>query len=58
MAPAIQERRMPFFSSMVVMVPVVTLRNVSIVDVIDSSRRFQAEPLIAAAQIGDERNGE
>ena len=32
MAPAIQERRMPFFSSMVVMVPVVTLRSVSSVD--------------------------
>ena len=33
MAPAIQERRMPFFSSMVVMVPVVTLRSVSSVEV-------------------------
>ena len=29
MAPAIQERRMPFFSSMVVMVPVVTFLRVS-----------------------------
>src|SRR5664280_1252576 len=58
MAPAIQERRMPFFSSMVVMVPVVTLRSVSSVDVIDSSRGFQAEPLVAAAQIGDEWGGQ
>src|ERR1022692_1414023 len=58
MAPAIHERRMPFFSSMVVMVPVVTLASVSSVDVIDSSRGFQAEPLVAAAQIGDERGGQ
>src|ERR1022692_505102 len=58
MAPAIQERRIPFFSSMVVMVPVVTLRSVSSVDVIDSSGGFQAEPLVAAAQIGDERGGQ
>src|ERR1019366_3412977 len=58
MAPAIQERRMPFFSSMVVMVPVVTLASVWIVDVIDSSGGFQAEPLVAAAQIGDEWGGQ
>src|SRR5450631_2246370 len=59
MAPAIQERRMPFFSSMVVMVPVVTLASVSSVEVIfDSSGGFEAEPLVAAAQIGDERGGE
>ena len=49
---------MPFFRSMVVMVPVVTLRSVSSVDVIDSSSGFQAEPLVAAAQIGDEGSGE
>ncbi len=42
MAPAIQEWRMPFFRSMVVMVPVVTLRSVSSVAVMASSGGFVA----------------
>ena len=50
---------MPFFSSMVVMVPVVTLRSISSVAVIvNPSSGFQAEPLVAAAQISDKRDGE
>jgi heme A synthase len=35
MAPAIQQWRMPFFNSMVVMVPVVTVRSISSEEVID-----------------------
>jgi hypothetical protein len=60
--PFIQQRRMPFFSSMVVIVAVVTLRNTSNSASLiarlakRTSRRRHAEPLVAAAQPGHERN--
>jgi hypothetical protein len=50
-AAFIHERRMPFFSSIVVMVPVVTLRRISSAELMLASRSFQPEPLVAAAQI-------
>jgi len=52
---------MPFLSNIVVMVPVVTLRSVSIVEVIGSllfSSRIEAQPFVTAANIGDQRNGQ
>src|SRR5471032_240041 len=60
-APAIHERRIPFFKSMVVIVPVVTLASVSIVEVIDipvTSSWIEAETFIAAAKVGNQRNGQ
>src|SRR6476661_10077412 len=56
-APAIQDRRMPFFSSIVVTVPVVTLRRISTDEpILQPSRRFETEFFIAAAQIRDKRH--
>ena len=57
MAPAIHERRMPFFKSMVVIVPVVTFLSISSAEVIGPSGGLQAEPLVAAAQVGNEGGG-
>src|SRR2546430_1266646 len=62
LGPSIQHRRMPFFRSMVVMVPVLTRRSLSnrsalIGDlVMTRSGRQDAEPFIAPAQPRDERN--
>ena len=58
-APAIQQWRMPFFSNIVVIVPVVTLRRISSADAIATSlggrlSSGEAEPVIAPAHIGDE----
>src|SRR5262249_1947230 len=58
-APAIHERRMPFFKSIVVMVPVVMFRSISTGEAMTtSSRCLEPEPAVAAAQIGDERHCE
>src|SRR3974390_3499098 len=57
--PFIQQRRMPFFSNMVVMVAVVTLRKISNVAVLilapEGSSRHDTKPFVAPAQPGDER---
>src|SRR5579872_2658680 len=59
-APAIQEWRMPFFSSIVVMVPVVTFCSVLSAELIGNlvmkvQAGVEAEPLIAPAQIKYQR---
>src|SRR5579862_3389110 len=63
--PFIQQRRMPFLSSIVVIVAVVTLRNISNrASLIGSPRvakrlcRIDAEPFVAAAQPGHKWNGQ
>ena len=49
-APAIHEWRMPFFSNIVVMVPVVTFCRISIDEAMTSlSRSLKADPLVATA---------
>ena len=60
--PFIQQRLMPFFSSMVVIVAVVTLRNTSNSASLiarlakRTSRRRHAEPFVAASKPGHQRN--
>src|SRR5688572_3499000 len=57
-APLIQQCRMPFFSSIVVMVAVVTWRRTSkaaLIAIFLSDRR-ETDPLVAAAKIMHERN--
>src|SRR6516165_10369320 len=61
--PFIQQRRMPFFSNIVVMVAVVTLWRMSnsgllIAASFEKSCRRQADPRVSAAQPGHERNRE
>src|SRR5215469_14173879 len=61
--PFIQQRRMPFFRSMVVMVAVVTLCRMSnngllIAASLKKSCRRHADPRVAAAQPGHQRNRE
>src|SRR4051812_42775962 len=59
-APLIHARRMPFFNSIVVIVPVVTCcKASSILSMAKSnSGGGQAEPLVTAAQVSDERQRE
>src|SRR5689334_3778694 len=57
--PFIQHRRMPFFSNMVVMVAVVTLRRMSNEVALiwaPLSRRHETKPFVAPAQPGHERD--
>src|SRR6476659_9870527 len=58
-APAIQECRMPFFSNIVVMVPVVTFCRISIDEaMISLSSSLKPDPLVASTHIHDEGNRE